>query len=63
MRPARQTVAVLGYAAEDAEADAAHEADVDDVPVAETGCAEVDGDAGGEDEVGSRGGRGQEGGH
>lgn len=63
MRPTGQTVAVLGGAAKDAQADAAHEADVDDVPVAEAGGAEVDGDAGREDEVRAGGGGGEEGGH
>lgn len=53
MRPTRQTVAIVGHAAEDAQADAAHEADVDDIPVAEASGAEVDGDAGREDEVGT----------
>lgn len=53
VRPARQTVAVFGYAAENAETDTAHEANIDDVSVAETGGAEVYGDAGGKDEMGA----------
>jgi hypothetical protein len=53
MRPTCQTVAIVGHAAEDTQADAAHEADVDDVPVAETSGTKVDGDAGREDEVGA----------
>ena len=63
MRAAGQTDAVGWRGAEDAEADAADEADVDDIAVAEAGGAEVDGDAGGQDEMEARGLRGgQEGG-
>ena len=63
MRAAGQTDAVGRRGAEDAQADAADEADVDDVAMAEAGGAEVDGDAGGQDEVGAGGLRGgQEGG-
>ena len=49
-------------AAENAEADTAHEADVDDVTVAEARGAEVDADEGGGHEVGAAGGGGEEGG-
>jgi len=42
-----QTVPVLRYSAEDAEADAADEADGYDVAVAETGGAEINGNGGG----------------
>lgn len=42
MRPTRQTVPILRHGTEDAQANAAHEADVDDVAVAEARCAEVD---------------------
>ena len=55
-----QTITVVGHGAKDAEANAADVADVDDVPVAEAGGAEVDVDAGGQDQVGARAGRGKE---
>lgn len=55
MGAASQTVAVLGDGTEDAETDAADEARRDDVAVAEAGGAEVDIDAGREDQMsGSR---------
>jgi hypothetical protein len=55
MRAASQTFAVRWRGTEDAEADAADKADVNDVAMAEAGGAEVDGDAGREDEVETRG--------
>ena len=51
MGAAREAVAVFGDRAEDAEADAADEADVDDAAVAETGGSEIDVDACWEDEI------------
>lgn len=51
MGAAGQAVAVGGRGAEDAKADTAYEADVDNVAVAEAGSAEVDGDTCWQDEV------------
>lgn len=51
VRAAGETVSVLRHGAKDAQADATHEADADDVPVTEARGAEVDVDAGGEDQV------------
>lgn len=63
MGAAGQTVAVFGHGTEDAQADAADEARGDDVAVAEAGGAEVDVDAGGQDQMGgARGWGGEEGG-
>lgn len=51
MRAAGQTVTVRRRCAKDAETDAADEADIDDVTVAEAGGAEVDRDTGGQDKM------------
>jgi len=51
MRATGETVAVRRRRAKYAEADAADEADVDDVTVAEAGGTEVDRDTGGQDEM------------
>jgi hypothetical protein len=51
MRAAGQTVTVRRRCAKDAETDAADEADIDDVTVAEAGGAEVDRDTSRQDKM------------
>lgn len=60
MGAAGQTIAVVGDGAEDAQTDAADEADADDVAVTEASGAEVDVDAGRQDQMGGAGGGGRE---
>ena len=55
MRPTRQTIAVLGRTAEDTQTNGAHEAEGDDVAVAETRGAEVHVDPRRKDQMGTAG--------